>query len=199
MFCQAIAANLGGAEAARRAGYSPNGAKQRGAHLMGQPAIRVRVDQLRRARSDLHQADLDDAAEVVELIIFEALEKKSLSLALRAVELRLKLRGVIMDKRIPHHHAGAVKHPDADYEDLDFDPSEDDDVPLDQPHAMAEEAEMVTLDSDLKPNRRLAPSPAPVPSFRPNRKQRRAALHENQSKKNQPENGRTRIPVAARR
>ncbi|UEM22043.1 terminase small subunit [Skermanella mucosa] len=166
-FCQAMAANVGGAEAARRAGYSPNGAKQRGAFLMTQPEIRIRVDQLRAARAGSHEADLEEAAETVKTIIAEAMDKRSLSLALRAVELRLKLRGVIRDKRIPHHYVSDAPHPDADLEQLDFDPAEDDDTPAaEMPSETPEEAtseaaaeapaETVTPDSD--------PAPAPVTS-----------------------------------
>ena len=39
-----MACRIGGAEAARAAGYSAKGAKQRGAFLMRQPEIRVRID-----------------------------------------------------------------------------------------------------------------------------------------------------------
>lgn len=165
-FCQAMAENVGGAEAARRAGYSPNGAKQRGAFLMTQPEIRIRVDQLRAARNGSHQSDLEEAAETVKTIIAEAMDKRSLSLALRAVELRLKLRGVIRDKRIPHHYVSDAPHPDADLEQLDFDPAEDDDAPAAEMPAEAPEeaaseapAETVTSDSD--------PAPAPADAGRP--------------------------------
>ncbi|EWY37717.1 hypothetical protein N825_16830 [Skermanella stibiiresistens SB22] len=167
-FCQAMAANVGGAEAARMAGYSPNGAKQRGAHLMSQPEIRVRVGQLRAERSGGHRADLEEAAELVRTIIGEALDKKSLSLALRAVELRLKLRGVIQDKRIAHHYIdpshGGARHPDADLEDLDFDPAEDDDLPV---VAAAPTPTIVTSDIDPAPAKVPVPAPALPPAFRP--------------------------------
>jgi hypothetical protein len=169
-FCQALAANVGGAEAARRAGYSPNGAKQRGAHLMSQPEIRIRVGQLRAERSGSHHADLEEAAELVRTIIGEALDKKSLSLALRAVELRLKLRGVIQDKRIAHHYVdvshGGARHPDADLEDLDFDPAEDDDLPV-VAAAPTPTPTIVTSDSDPAPTKVPAPAPALPPAFRP--------------------------------
>ena len=80
-FCQAMACDVGGAEAARIAGYSAKGAKQRGAFLMRQPEIRVRVQQLRANRRGDHQSLLDDAAVQVEGIITDALEKKSCGLA----------------------------------------------------------------------------------------------------------------------
>ena len=163
-FCQAMAANVGGAEAARRAGYSPNGVKQRGAFLMTQPEIRIRVDQLRAARNGSHEADLEEAAETVKTIIAEALDKKSLSLALRAVELRLKLRGVIRDKRIPHHYVSDAPHPDADLEQLDFDPAEDDDAPAAKvPEEASADAPAETVTPDSDP----APVPVTAPAGRP--------------------------------
>jgi phage terminase small subunit len=134
-FCQAMACDVGGAEAARRAGYSPKGAKQRGAFLMRQPEIRVRVQQLRANRRGDHQTLLDDAAAQVEDIITDALEKKSCGLALRAIEFRLKLRGVIQDRRITHHYHLDQRHPDADLENLDCDPEEEFDA---LPHQPAE-------------------------------------------------------------
>jgi hypothetical protein len=127
-FCHAMACNVGGAEAARRAGYSASGAKQRGAFLMRQPEIRVRVDEIRTARQADHQAQLDEAAEQVGRVIEDAFETGRSGLALRAIEFRLKLRGVIQDKRIAHHYYGCLDnhaHPDADLEDLAGDPEEE--------------------------------------------------------------------------
>ena len=145
-----MACNTCGAEAARRAGYSARGAKQRGAFLMRQPEIRVRVQQLRANRRASHQTLLDDAADQVEAIIAEALEKKSCGLALRAIEFRLKLQGTIQDRRIAHHYHLDQRHPDADLEDLDCDPQEElDGLGFERPAA-------VTL-----------PTPAPKPSHAP--------------------------------
>jgi hypothetical protein len=190
-FCQAMACDTGGAEAARRAGYSAKGAKQRSAFLMSQPEIRVRVQQLRTNRRCSHQTLLDDAADQVETIITEALEKKSCGLALRAIEFRLKLKGAIQDKRITHHYHLDQRHPDADLEDLDCDPQEElDGLGFARPAAVtppaptpapklshAPQIGIVTRDSDLS---RLPPEPpaatgallastsltAPVPRFR---------------------------------
>ena len=127
-FCQAMAAGVGGAEAARRAGYSPNGAKQRGAFLMRQPEIRLRIDAIRAARRQLHQTRLDEAEGQIATIIGMALDSGRPGLALRAVELRLRLCGVIQDKRIAHHYQGSrdgAPHPDADLENLAADPQEE--------------------------------------------------------------------------
>jgi hypothetical protein len=195
-FCQAMACNTGGAEAARRAGYSPNGAKQRGAFLMRQPEIRVRVEQLRTGRHATHQSLLDDAAIQVKAIIADALEKKSCGLALRAIEFRLKLHGVIQDKRIAHHYHLDPCHPDADLENLDLDAQEEFDAflltpggkvaiaptpqapelpaPIPEaaaPEAAAAETSIVTPDDDLAatPDRAVPPRslPAPKPAPKP--------------------------------
>src|SRR3954471_572769 len=152
-FCQAMACNTGGAEAARRAGYSPNGAKQRGAFLMRQPEIRVRVEQLRTGRHATHQSLLDDAAVQVQAIIADALEKKSCGLALRAIEFRLKLHGVIQDRRIAHHYHLDPCHPDADLENLDPDAQEEFDAFLLTPGGKAAIAPT--------PQARALPAPAP--------------------------------------
>ena len=188
-FCQAMACDVGGAEAARRAGYSAKGAKQRGAFLMSQPEIRVRVQQLRAKRRGDHQTLLDEAAVLVEDIITDAMEKKSCGLALRAVEFRLKLGGVIQDRRIAHHFHQDQRHPDADQEDLDCDPQEElDGLGFERPAAVtlptpapkpshAPQIGIVTRDSDLS---RRPPEPpaatgtllastsltAPIPRFR---------------------------------
>ncbi|QQP93626.1 terminase small subunit (plasmid) [Skermanella sp. TT6] len=154
-FCQAMAANVGGAEAARRAGYSPKGAKQRGAYLMARPEIRIRVDQLRAARSAGIEVELKEAAETVKAIIADAMEKKQCALALRAVELRLKLCGIMLDKRIPHLFT-AAPHPDADLEAHDFDPAEENDGRM-----AGAAVEIVTSNSDPAPRSKTAPKPAP--------------------------------------
>ncbi|WP_202679809.1 terminase small subunit [Skermanella mucosa] len=147
-FCAAMALGVGGAEAARRAGYSPNGAKQRATLLMRLPEIRVRIDQIRTASSAHRQLRLDDAVAVVSEILDGALEGKSFGLALKAVEFRLKLEGIIQDKRIAHHYHLDVAHPDADLERLDCDPEEE-------------------LDHIRVPAPAEAPAPAPTPGPAP--------------------------------
>jgi hypothetical protein len=175
-FCHAMACNVGGAEAARRAGYSASGAKQRGAFLMRQPEIRVRVDEIRTARQADHQAQLDEAAEQVGRVIEVAFETGRSGLALRAIEFRLKLRGVIQDKRIAHHYVGCLDsqpHPDADLEDLDCDPDEELDpvrfLPGYIPEPAAGEAAVtpaVTFD-DVHAIPAPAPTPTPAPTSTP--------------------------------
>jgi hypothetical protein len=165
-FCQAMACNTGGAEAARRAGYSARGAKQRGAFLMRQPEIRVRIDQLRAGRHADHQTLLDDAAVQVQAIIADALENKRCGLALRAIEFRLKLCGVIQDKRIPHHYHLDPCHPDADLEHLDPDAEEEFDAFLGRkesmPPAKSLPRQQVHREPKLQPKHLPKPGPAKI-------------------------------------
>jgi len=95
---------------------------------MRQPEIRVRIDEIRAFRQAAHHARLDEADQQVSRVIDEAFETNRPALALRAIEFRLKLCGVIQDKRIAHHYYGCLDnraHPDADLEDLDGDPEEE--------------------------------------------------------------------------
>ncbi|EWY39672.1 hypothetical protein N825_05505 [Skermanella stibiiresistens SB22] len=174
-FCEAMSANVGGAEAARRAGYSVSGAKQRGAFLMRQPEIRLRVDEIRAARRAQHQAHLNEADEQVGWVIEDAFESKRPALALRAIEFRLKLRGVIQDKRIAQHYHGAHDtrpHPDADLESLPGDPDEDLDPIRFSPgfdqHAQAtpaprdDQSVPIVTNADLPTD--FPPPPKPVPA-----------------------------------
>ena len=173
-FCHAMAGGVGGAEAARQAGYSGNGAKQRGSFLMRQPEIRVRIDEIRAARRADHQARLDHADRQVARIIEDALETKRLGVALRAVEFGLKLCGVIQDKRIAHHYNGCLDsrpHPDADLEQLAADPEEELDPlrfrpgPTREPVAEdAGDAAMMTDDDLSAPSVPSTPAELPAPA-----------------------------------
>lgn len=167
LFCEGIAAGASAAEAARRAGYSPRGAKQRGHFLLGREEIRVRIDALRAERRAFHQSRLDRAAEVMETIIADAVAAKKPGIAMRAVEFQLKLLGVVQDRRIPHHFHGEGWSPDADVQEMAPDPMEWlDSVPAaPEPAAPASEAEAepgtVTKD-DLPPVSESDPNPAPT-------------------------------------
>ncbi|EWY40124.1 hypothetical protein N825_03080 [Skermanella stibiiresistens SB22] len=119
-----MAAGASAAEAARRSGYSAKGAKQRGHFLMSQAAIRLRVDQLRARHRAFHKAELDNAAEIMEMAIGDALDAKKPMQVMRVVEFRLKLIGVIQDRRIAHHYNDDRPSPDADVEDMPADPAE---------------------------------------------------------------------------
>jgi hypothetical protein len=118
LFCQHFAAGAGGAEAVRRSGYSPNGAKQRAHVLLTQPEIRLRIEALRAERRAEHQRHLSDAVAIVDGVIADAAQHSKPSVVLRAVELKLKLQGVIRDKRIDFYSYDTPS-PDADLENVE--------------------------------------------------------------------------------
>jgi hypothetical protein len=119
LFCQHFAAGSGGAEAVRRSGYSPNGAKQRAHVLLTQPEIRLRIEALRAERRAEHQRHLADAIDIVNGVIADAAQHSKPGVVLRAVEFRLKLQGVIGDKRIDFYSYNQVPSPDADLENVE--------------------------------------------------------------------------------
>jgi hypothetical protein len=164
LFCQHYAAGAGGAEAVRRAGYSPNGAKQRAFVLLTQPEIRLRIEALRAERRSAHARHLTDAIATVDGIIADAVQHSKSSVALRAVEFKLKLHGVIRDKRIDHYSYSDKPSPDADLEVADCLPDEElDGLP-------GYEYVLVPPDFTLPPGYAMplhAKASAPVPSPTP--------------------------------
>jgi len=171
-FCQHVARGAGGAEAARRAGFSPRGAKQRGCYLLSLPEIRLRVDKLRAELCADHQSHLDAAIVVVGDIIADAMQNSKCSVALKAVEFQLKLRGVIRDKAISLYSYSDKPSPDADLEKMIPDPLEDLDglpgrsgrsvpvsvqVPVTEPLPQSDSA------APINPAPASTPEPAPEP------------------------------------
>jgi hypothetical protein len=142
---------------------------------MRQPEIRVRINETRTSRQADHHTRFDEAAEQVGRVIVDALETRRSGLALRAFEFRLKLLGVIQDKRIAHHYYGCLDshaHPNADLEDLNSASEEELDPIRFQPGYLPEPAAMndpvipaATSDDDLAlsvPVRKPAPDASRV-------------------------------------
>ncbi|UEM19991.1 hypothetical protein JL100_023380 [Skermanella mucosa] len=73
--------------------------------------------------------------------------------------LGLRLRGVVQDRRIPHHYLGDRPHPDADLEIMYCDPEEEAD------HAIVGGAPGPGPDPSPVP--RQAPPPEPAPAAKP--------------------------------
>ena len=87
------------AQASRLAGYSPQGARQRGSVLMANSDIRLRVEEFRRDWMAERDATVAEAVEETGQVIETALRLNRPTAALKAIELKLKLRGVIHDRR----------------------------------------------------------------------------------------------------
>src|SRR3954470_12549364 len=94
--------------------------------------IRLRVEEFRRDYMAKRDATISEAVEETGQVIETALRLDRPTAALKAVELKLKLRGVIHDRRFSLY----TDSPDDDLSTCLFDPREDEDPPL-EPLAQA--------------------------------------------------------------
>jgi len=123
LFSLHVARGASLAQAARLAGYSPQGARQRGSVLMADGDVRLRVEALRHAWMAERQGRVDRAIEQLDRIIDMAMELQRPTAALKAMEFQLKLSGVIRDSRAGLY----ADSPDDDLSKVFFDPREDED------------------------------------------------------------------------
>jgi phage terminase small subunit len=119
------------AQASRLAGYSPQGARQRGSVLMANSDIRLRVEEFRREWMAERDASIAEAVEETGKVVEMAIRLERPTAALMAIELKLKLRGFIHDRRFTLY----TDSPDDDLSTCLFDPREDEDPPLEDPSA----------------------------------------------------------------
>src|SRR3954469_294481 len=121
LFAHHVARGASLAQAARLAGYSPQGARQRGSVLMADSDVRLRVETLRHAWMAERESRVEQAIGRLDEIIDMAMELRRPTAALKAMEFQLKLSGVIRDTR-----AGLYSDsPDDDLSKAFFDPRED--------------------------------------------------------------------------
>ena len=152
------------AQASRLAGYSPQGARQRGSVLMANSDIRLRVEEFRRDWMAESDATVAEAVEETGQVIETALRLNRPTAALKAIELKLKLRGVIHDRRFSLY----TDSPDDDLSTCLFDPREDEDPPLEPPaQTPAPPAEPPAAEAPaIVPPEPAAATPAPQPEPR---------------------------------
>ena len=117
------------AQASRLAGYSPQGARQRGSVLMANSDIRLRVEEFRREWMAERDTSIAEAVEETGKVVEMAIRLERPTAALMAIELKLKLRGFIHDRRFTLY----TDSPDDDLSTCLFDPREDEDPPLEEP------------------------------------------------------------------
>jgi phage terminase small subunit len=127
LFSHHVARGASLAQAARLAGYSPQGARQRGSVLMADGDVRLRVETLRHAWMAERQGRVERAIERLDRIIDMAMELQRPTAALKAMEFQLKLSGVIRDTRAGLY----ADSPDDDLSKAFFDPREDEDPDFD--------------------------------------------------------------------
>ena len=164
------------AQASRLAGYSPQGARQRGSVLMANSDVRLRVEEFRRDWMAERDAAVAEAVEETGQVIETALRLDRPTAALKAIELKLKLRGFIHDRRFSLY----TDSPDDDLSTYWFDPREDEDPPLEPPAQAPEpptevppaEPPSAEAPAIVPPEPVVAtPSPQPAPQPEPRKPQ----------------------------
>src|SRR4051794_3234688 len=166
LFSLHVARGASLAQAARLAGYSPQGARQRGSVLMAESDVRLRVETLRHAWMTERQGRVERAIERLDTIIDMAMELQRPTAALKAMDLQLKLTGVIRDTRAGLY----ADSPDDDLSKVFFDPREDEDPdfnPDSYPAPAEAEVSIPEPDEPDEPAEREddpPPPPAAVPS-----------------------------------
>jgi phage terminase small subunit len=99
LFCLHVARGASLAQAARSAGYSPVGARQRGSLLMTESVVRSRVDVLRVTWASERENVVAQAVACLDEIIGMSSDLRRPAVARKAIELMRKLRGLIQDER----------------------------------------------------------------------------------------------------
>ncbi len=163
LFAHHVARGASLAQAARLAGYSPQGARQRGSVLMADSDVRLRVEALRHAWMDERNSRVERAIERLDKIIDMAMELRRPTAALKAMEFQLKLSGVIRDPRAGLY----ADSPDDDLAKVFFDPREDEDPdfnPESPPDPAGTEACIPTLeDPEEDPEEEADAGTVPAP------------------------------------
>jgi len=160
LFAYHVARGASLAQASRLAGYSPQGARQRGSVLMANSDIRLRVEEFRRDWMAERDATIGEAVEETGQVIETALRLNRPTAALKAIELKLRLRGVIHDRRFSLY----TDSPDDDLSTCLFDPREDEDPPLEPPAQTPAAPAEVQAIVPPEPAPSVAAAPAPQPA-----------------------------------
>ena len=92
-FCQEYASGASGAEAARRAGYSPHGADVQACRLLGKARVKARVAEVQAATAKEIQWTREDHLRRLHEIGEAAEKAKHYGVAARCEELRGKVLG----------------------------------------------------------------------------------------------------------
>jgi len=92
-FCDYYLRHGNAARAARECGYSSGNAADSGSHLLKDPRVAARIEELRAAGRDEDERVRDDMIEKLERIYQMAVDKGNLAAAVRAVEAQARIRG----------------------------------------------------------------------------------------------------------
>ena len=92
-FCRAYADGSSGAEAARRAGYSPRSARYQARDLLAKPHIREAIERFRRTQVALDDMSLEGHLIALAVLRDEALQAGNYMVAARAEAARGRVLG----------------------------------------------------------------------------------------------------------
>src|SRR4051795_10949141 len=93
VFARHIVAGCSQAEAARRAGYAWDSARQTGARLVADSNVAARVAELALAKEDSHRQEHDDLVANLKRLMTDSMSKKNVSGALRAIDMIARFQG----------------------------------------------------------------------------------------------------------
>src|SRR3954462_10219034 len=87
VFARHIVAGCSQAEAARRAGYAWDSARQTGSRLVADINVAARIAELALAKEDGHRQEHDDLVGNLKRLMTDSMSKKNVSGALRAIDM----------------------------------------------------------------------------------------------------------------
>jgi hypothetical protein len=93
VFARHIVAGCSQAEAARRAGYAWDSARQTGSRLVADINVAARIAELALAKEDSHRQEHDDLVGNLKRLMTDSMSKKNVSGALRAIDMIARFQG----------------------------------------------------------------------------------------------------------
>ena len=98
-FVEALLTGVSGAEAARRAGYSPSDARGRASALMKDPLVAQELEHRREKIREMTAYDVGRAMGELDAAMEFARETKNAGALAKTIELRTKLSGLMIERR----------------------------------------------------------------------------------------------------
>ncbi len=93
------------AAAARTAGYSPANSRKTGTRLLNEPYVMERIAEARKEIQDLTKYDAQKAMAELDDAVQQARTNKQGTALVRAIELRAKLNGLLIDRSVVDVHS----------------------------------------------------------------------------------------------
>jgi hypothetical protein len=159
VFARHIVAGCSQAEAARRAGYAWDSARQTGSRLVADINVAARIAELALAKEDSHRQEHDDLVGNLKRLMNDSMSKKNVSGALRAVDMIARFQG---------HYANGNRGQSglapalADARDS-FDSPAPEAEPIPEPEAVFDPP----MPPEPQPPPEAAPPPPPPPRMQP--------------------------------